>query len=177
MDFDLLVGKTGPFLGFGEVIQNSSELEGELHKIADQVRQQIRNVFGAKLDNSSTTPKELDDIIQELWETGWDPEVGRLDLFTRDLGVLLTETTLDLLEGKLIFRSTDNVIHWSIFWADQGVEAFPFHKALKCFTHLYGETMTFFVIGLGQALEEKGLLMKAEMKERLPKPRFAPELP
>jgi len=106
MDFDLLVGKTGPFLGFGEVIQNSRELEGELHKIADQVRQQIRNVFGAKLDNSSTTPKELDDIIQELWETGWDPEVGRLDLFTRDLGVLLTETTLDLLEGKLIFRST-----------------------------------------------------------------------
>jgi len=127
MDFDLLVGNKTPFLGFGEVIQDSRELEKELHRAADQVRHQIRSTFGAKLDNSSTTPKELDDIAEELWETGWDPEVGNVALFTRDLGLLLTEATLDLLEGRLIFRSASNVIHWSIFWADHGVEAFPFH--------------------------------------------------
>ena len=177
IDFDLLVGKTPPFLGFGEVIQNSGELEKELHTAADQVRHQIRDTFGAKLDNPSATPKELDDIIQELWETGWDPEVGNLALFTRDLGLLLAEATLDLLGGNLIFRSKSNVIHWSIVWADQDVEAFPFHKALKCLTRWHGETMTFFVIGLGQVLEEKGLLMGADMKKRLPKPRFAPEAP
>jgi hypothetical protein len=177
MDFDLLVGKAPPFLGFGEVIQESEELEKELDTAADQVRRQIRDTFGAKLDNPSTTPKELDDIIQELWETGWDPQVGNLALFTRDLGLLLTEATLDLLGGNLIFRSKSDVMHWSIFWADQGVEAFPFHKALKCLTHLHGETMTFFVIGLGQVLEEKGLPMGAEMKKRLPKPRFASEVP
>jgi hypothetical protein len=171
VDFDLLVGKTEPFLGFGEVSQNSSEIERELHKAADQARQQLRRIFGAKLDNASTTPKELDDIIQELWQTGWNPETGNLELFIRDLGLVLTEATLDLLEGKLIFRSTGNVIHCSIFWAEQGVEAFPFHKALKCLTHMHGETMTFFVIGLGQVLEEQGL-RNPNMKRRLPEPRF-----
>jgi len=171
MDFDLLVGNKTPFLGFGEVIQDSRELEKELHRAADQVRHQIRSTFGAKLDNSSTTPKELDDIAEELWETGWDPEVGNVALFTRDLGLLLTEATLDLLEGRLIFRSASNVIHWSIFWADHGVEAFPFHKALKCLTHSHGETMTYFVRGLASQLEERGVL-KSGMRERLPKPRF-----
>jgi hypothetical protein len=177
MDFDLLVGPKAPFLGFGEIIQNSRGLEDELHKAAAQVREQIRNVFGAKLDSPSMAPKELDDIIQELWETGWDPEADNVELFTRDLGLLITEVTLELLGGELTFRSTDNFIHCSIFWSDQGVEAFPFHKALKCLRHSHGETMTFFVVGLGQVLEENGLMMKSEMKARLPKPRFSPETP
>jgi hypothetical protein len=174
MDFDLLVGQAAPFLGFGEVVQDSTEDEREFHKNADQVRQQIRDTFGAKLDNSSTTPKELDDIAQELWETGWNPQVGNLALFTRDLGLLLAEATLDLLGGRLICRSTTNLIHWSIFWASQRVEAFPFHKALKCLTHSEGETMTYFVRGLGHQLEERGLL-KPGMKERLPEARFPPK--
>jgi hypothetical protein len=177
IDFDLFVGKKAPFLGFGEIIQNSRELEDELHKAADQVRKQIRNVFGAKLDNPSMDPKELDDIVQELWESGWNPESDNVGLFTRDLGLILTEATFDLLGGELISRSTGNVIHCSIFWSDQGVEAFPFHKALKCLRHSHGETMTFFVVGLGQVLEENGLMMKSEMKARLPKPRFSPETP
>jgi hypothetical protein len=152
-DFDLLVGRTEPFLGFGEIIENSNEIERELHKDADQVRQQIRDVFGAKLENASAIPKELDDIIEELWKTGWDPQVGNLQLFTRDFGLLLTEATLNLLGGKLIPRSTSNLIHLSIFWASRRVEAFPFHKALKCLTQFDGETMTYFVRGLGHQLE------------------------
>ena len=167
MDFDLFVGGTEPLLAFGEVIRNSEKLEREFHKDADQVREQIRKTFGAKLDDSRTTPKELDDIARELWETGWDPEVGNVALFTRDLGLLLTEATLDLLGGKLIFRSATNLMHWSIFWPDQRVEAFPFHKALKCLTHSEGETMTYFVHGLGSQLEEKGPLRPG------PKPRFS----
>jgi hypothetical protein len=175
IDFDLLVGQSSPFLGFGEVIQNSEEHERELHKDAEQVRRQIRDTFGAKLDNSSSTPKELDDIAQELWENGWDPRVGDLALFTRDLGLLLTEATLDLLGGKLICRSAANLLHWSIFWSGQSIEAFPFHKALKCLTHAEGETMTYFVRGLASQLEESGL-SKPGIRERLPKPRFSGEI-
>jgi hypothetical protein len=174
MDFDLLVGQAAPFLGFGEVVQDSTEHERELHKNADQVRKQIRNTFGAKLDNSSTTPKELDDIAQELWETGWDPRVGNVALFTRDFGLLLTEATMDLLGGRMVCRSTTNLIHWSIFWANQRVEAFPFHKALKCLTYSEGETMTYFVRGLASQLEERGPL-KPDVRERLPKARFPPK--
>jgi hypothetical protein len=85
VDFDLLVDQPAPFRGFGEVVQDSTEDERKLHKNADQVRRQIRDTFDAKLDNVSAIPKELDDIAHELWETGWDPEVGNLALFTRDL--------------------------------------------------------------------------------------------
>jgi hypothetical protein len=153
LDFDLLVGRATPFLGFGEVIEDTKEIEKELHKDADQVRRQIRVTFGAKLENASATPQELDEITKELWETGWDPQVGNLQLFTRDFGLLLAEATLELLGGNLISRSTSNLIHWSILWADQRVEAFPFHKTLKCLTRLDGETMAYFVRGLGHQLE------------------------
>jgi hypothetical protein len=176
MDFDLLTGKKAPFLGFGETIQDSREIEAERHKATDHARQQIRNVFGAKLESPTMTPKELDDIVQELWETGWNPEADNIELFTRDLGLLLTEATLELAGGKLTFRSPDNeAFHWSIFFPDQEVEAFPFHKAYKCLIRTHGETMTFFVIGLGQVLEEYGLVLKPELKARLPKPRFSSE--
>ena len=173
MDFDLLVGKTAPFLGFGEVIPDATQIEWQFHKSANQIRRQVRNVFGVRLDSASTTPKELDDIVQELHESGWSSKTGNVELFTCDLGLLLAEATLELLGGRLIFRSPSNVVHCSIFYADQGVEAFPFHKALKCLTQEDGETMTFFVIGLGQVLQEQGLQMTDETKGRLPKARFS----
>jgi hypothetical protein len=110
----------------------------------------------------------LDGIIERMWETGWDPRVGDLNLFTRTFGLLLIEATLDLLGGRPIFRSPgdDIYVHNSIFWP--GVEAFPFHKAFKCLTESDGESMAYFVRGVGHELEEKGLLTP-EMKERLPK--------
>jgi hypothetical protein len=173
--FDMLVGQaTTPYRGFGGVIQDSSELERELHADAAKARHEIRDTFGAKLESSSSIPKELDDIVEEMWETGWDPRVGDLNLFTATFGLLLIEATLDLLGGRPIFRSPgdDIYVHNSIFWP--GVEAFPFHKAFKCLTQSDGETMAYFVRGVGHQLEEKGLL-KPEMMERLPKARYSLE--
>lgn len=167
--FDMLVGQaTIPYRGFGGVIQDSNELERELHADAAQVRKEVRSTFGAKLESSPSIPQELDDIVGKMWETGWDPHVGHLNLFTGTFGLLLIETTLDLLGGRLIFRSPgdDIYVHTSIFWP--GVEAFPFHKAFKCLTLSDGESMAHFVRGVGYQLEEKGLL-KPEAKERLPK--------
>jgi hypothetical protein len=172
--FDLLVGRaTTPYHGFGGVIWDSSELERKLHADAARVRQEVRDTFGVKLESTSTIPRELDDIVEEMWKTGWDPRVGDLNLFTRTFGLLLIEAALDLLGGKPVFRSPDDdvYIHNSIIWP--GVEAFPFHKVFKCLTEGDGETMAYFVRGVGYQLEEKGLL-KPEMKARLPKPRFSP---
>ena len=89
-------------------------------------------------------------------------------MFTATFGTLLMQATLDLLGGRLIFRLPGDVvdIHNSIFWP--GVEAFPFHKAFKCLTETDGESMAYFVRGVGHELEEKGLLTP-EMKKRLPK--------
>ena len=153
MDFDLFVGRTAPLPNFGPVVEDLKDLESQLREAAAQVRQQVRDTFDARLENSAATPKELDSIIKELWQTGWDPQVDNLQLFTRDFGLLLSEATLDLLGGKLVPRSPDNIIHWSSFWVDRKVEAFPFHKALKCLTHKDGETMTYFVRGLRHQLE------------------------
>ena len=165
---DMFSGKaTAPYRGFGGVIQDSSELEGQLHADAAQVRKEVRKTFRVRLESSSSIPKELDDIIERMWETGWDPRVGDLNLFTHDFGLLLIVATLDLLGGRPVFRSPgdDVYVHNSIFWP--GVEAFPFHKAFKCLTESDGESMAYFVGGAGHELEEKGLLTP-EMKERLP---------
>jgi hypothetical protein len=77
------------------------------------------------------------------------------------------KATLDLLGGRLIFRSPEDddvSVHNSILWP--GVEAFPFHKAFKCMTESDGESMAYFVRGVGHELEKKGLL-RPEIKERL----------
>ena len=166
---DMFSGQaTAPYRGFGDVIQDSNGLERQLHADSAQVRKEVRETFRVKLESSTSIPKELDDIIDRMWETGWDPRVGDLNLFTRTFGLLLIEATLDLLGGRPIFRSPgdDIYIHNSIFWP--GVEAFPFHKAFKCLTEIDGESMAYFVRGVGHELETKGLL-KPEMKERLPK--------
>src|SRR5580704_2073419 len=159
---------TTPYRGFGGVIQGSSELERQLHADAAQVRKEVRKIFRVELESSTSIPKELDGIIERMWETGWDPRVGDLNLFTRTFGLLLIEATLDLLGGRPIFRSPgeDIYVHNSIFWP--GVEAFPFHKAFKCLTETDGESMAYFVRGVGHELEGKGLLT-AEMKVRLPR--------
>lgn len=147
-------------------------MENKLRAEATQVRKDIRETFGVKLESSSSTLGELDDIVEEMWKTGWDPREGDLNLFTRVFGLLLFEATLDLLEGRPIFRSPNGevYVHNSIYWP--GVEAFPFHKAFKCLTEHEGETMAYFARGVGGQLEEKGLL-KPEMKERLPKARHS----
>jgi hypothetical protein len=167
--FDMFSGNaTKPYRGFGGVIEDSSKLERELHADAARVREEVRKAFRVRFENSTSIPKELDDIIERMWKTGWDPRVGNLNLFTRDFGLLLIEATLDLLGGRLIFRSPGDEIyvHNSIFWP--GVEAFPFHKAFKCLTETDGESMAYFVRGVGHELEEKGLLTP-QMKQRLPK--------
>ena len=171
--FDMLVGKaTAPYRGFGGVIPDSRELERGLHIETDMVLREVREEFGVGLRNSSTSPHELDRIVERMWQTGWDPRVDDLNLFTRAFGLLLIKATLDLLGGRLVFRhpGKDEVyIHNSIFWP--GVEAFPFHKTFKCLTETDGETMSYFVRGVGGELERKRLLTP-EMKERLPRPNY-----
>ena len=167
--FDMFSGKVAPYHGFGGVIHDAGELEGQLRAEAAQVRIDVQKTFRAKLESYASIPKELDGLIEKMWETGWDPRVGNLNLFTRDFGLLLFEATLDVLGGEPIFRQPgkDNVyVHNSIFWP--GVEAFPFHKAFKCLTESDGESMAYFMRGVGLELEGKGLLT-AEMKVRLPR--------
>jgi hypothetical protein len=168
MEFDMLTGPGTPMTEFGDLEQDFVDLESLLIERAEKERQSVRSTFGVKMESSSSIPWELDDIVLEMWETGWDPRVGNLNYFTASFGLILIDATLELLGGRPIFRPpVDNTdFHTSIFWPT--VEAFPFHKAFKCLTLSDGEMMSQFVCGVASALEEKGLL-RSETKARLPK--------
>jgi hypothetical protein len=100
----MLTGGQAPYLRLGHIVENSGRLEEDLHHEAAVARTQLRQTFSAKLDNSSTIPQELDAIVAEMWNTGWNPEKGNVNLFARDFGLNIVEATLDLLGGLLVFK-------------------------------------------------------------------------
>lgn len=125
---DIFSGKaTAPCPGFGGVIQDTGELERQFHVDAARVREEVRRIFRAELVNSTSIPRDLDNIVERMWETGWDPRAGDLNLFTHDFGLLLIEATLDLLGGRPIFRSPgdDVYIHNSNCLAGGGGVSIP----------------------------------------------------
>ena len=166
---DMFVGFPQPYAGFGGVIEHPGNLLKELRANAAQVREDIRRTFHVTLEDPVSTTQQLDRIIAEMWETGWDPQINNLNLFNREFGLLLFDATLDLLGGTPIFRNPggDQVyVHNSIFWP--GVEAFPFHKAFKCMTHSDGESMAHFIRGVANVLVEQGVI-SSEMRDRIPR--------
>ena len=94
----------------------------------------------------------MDQIISEMWDSGWNPETGNINLFARDFGVVLVDAILKSLGGKPIFRSEKDMSHLSIFWANSKLEAFPFHKVLKCLFNRQGESASSFVSSLYEKL-------------------------
>lgn len=167
---DMFVGgRSGPYPGFGGVIERPGPLLEELRSDAASVREDLRKIFHVAFENPASTTQELDRIIEDMWETGWDPQVNDLNLFTREFGLLLFDATLDLLGGSATFRDPGEgkvYVHTSIFWP--GVEAFPFHKAFKCMTQSDGESMAHFIRGVANVLVEQGVI-SSEMRDRIPR--------
>jgi hypothetical protein len=151
---DVLRGGSAPYGGFGNVIDDSTQRERELHEDASEASQRLRDTFGLTLTDPSKIAEELDSIVREMWRTGWNPKLGSVDLFARDFGLVLVEAILNLLGGKLTMRSGDNASHWSIFWPYAKIEAFPFHKTIKCVLDDDGDTMAYFVKGLGHLISD-----------------------
>jgi hypothetical protein len=48
--FDMFVGQAAPYLGFGEIAQDSPQFERELRAEAAEIRQEVRSTFGVKLE-------------------------------------------------------------------------------------------------------------------------------
>jgi len=150
--FDASTDQETPFLGFGDILEHSARAEKAFHEAAAMMRERVREGFGVKLNDPSEIPGELDGIVSHMWATGWDPNVGNVSLFLTDFSLILSEAMLDSMGGKLVFRTTGNFDQCSIFWANARIEAFPFHKVVKCLFAPEGESMAHYVRGLAALL-------------------------
>lgn len=94
-------------------------------------------------------PAALEGVIEDMWQQGWDPHHGNVDLFVRDFGLILCKSLYSQCSGgSLQFRSQTNLDHTSIWWPAQGIEAFPFHKIYKRLFSRSGESTVFFAAGV-----------------------------
>jgi hypothetical protein len=142
--FDLLEGQETPFEGFGDVLPDSESRESTFADVLEEVLAYVHEVFKVNLDDPCDRPAILERTIAQMWQEGWRPEIGDVNLFTRDFGVILAASMRDLLGGKLVFRSECEMDHLSIWWEGSKLEAFPFHKTYKRLTSQEGESIDFF---------------------------------
>ena len=148
--FDSVRGQSTPFDGFGRTLPNSFELEDCFQMETEVAKHRLEVSFLVKLESAREIPSQLDKITASMWNSGWNPQGGTLNLFTRDFGCVLTKSILTRLGGVLIFRSREDVSHLSILWASSKFEAFPFHKVQKCLHRRTGETMASFMDGIAK---------------------------
>lgn len=146
--FDAILGIALPFAGFGDVLQNTSEIEAKFRLTALEAQKRLHRGFGTRFQNVPETLQELDRILADMWNTGWKPESGNLNLFVTDFGLVLAVSILDLLGGVPTFRSETDLSHFSIVWPSIKLEVFPFHKSLNCLNCREGQSISGFVTGL-----------------------------
>ncbi len=132
----------------GPVVRCSRQREEDLHHDGTLAREELRETFGIGLTNAAEIPSELDAVVATMWNEGWNPQSGNIGLFAGKFGVVLVESILELCGGELIFREDANDNHCSIFWAESKLEAFPFHKTIKCMLEHEGKSMAYFVRSL-----------------------------
>lgn len=151
--FDMLTGQPSPYSGFGEPLSESNDLEKQFVCLADEARNRLNNGFGRQLVNDASLPSELDSIIREMWEHGWSPDTGNVNLFATDLGLVLAAMLHAKHKAAIVFRSATDVSHLSLFWAREGVEVFPFHHVAKCLLDRQSDSIVTFVDGIESILK------------------------
>jgi hypothetical protein len=88
-----------------------------------------------------------------MWTEGWQPERSDINLFATDFGCVLTKAIEQTLDGMLVFRSSSDLSHLSVWWPQAQVEAFPFHKTYKRLLSEEGESLGFFSRQLTRLVE------------------------
>jgi hypothetical protein len=140
--FDALKGD-GPTTLFGPVLDGHSFLVASkrLQTMAAVARSRIAGTFGTELATLREAAETLDGIVSEMWDTGWSPKGGDINLFTRDFGSVLAAALLELPGAIPVFRSKRMLDHMSVWFPGQCLEVFPFHKTVKCLREKQGESM------------------------------------
>jgi hypothetical protein len=146
--FDLLIGQSVPYSGFGDLISESAEMRAAFDGSVEGARARLQSGFHLSLSEPTRIPLELDVIVVEMWDQGWSPDTGNVNLFSTDFGLILAEALVTRFNGILVFRSRSDISHLSLWWPARQVEAFPFHHMVKCLYHREANSIASFAKGI-----------------------------
>jgi hypothetical protein len=152
--FDYLEGQDSPYEGFGEALPVSQAREKVLRSLIAQATGRVEEEFEVELSDPNQASTELENVIAQMWAEGWNTGSGDVNLLATDFGLILTGVIGELHGGELIFRSETVLDHLSIWWVEDAIEVFPFHKAYKRLFSQYGENLNTFIRGLGSLLRK-----------------------
>ena len=108
--------------------------------------------FKVRINATESGILSLEKLVGQMWDEGWDPEHGDINLFARDFGSLFFVGIHTILKGAQVFRSETDLSHASLFWAHRKAEAFPFHRIYKRLYAKDGESLPYFFDGVKQQL-------------------------
>jgi len=127
--FDLVKGEETPIKNFGKIYIVKDDIKTMLFEVEEEARRRFNKFF--LNSNKEITIKSLEKTIQKMWNEGWNPDKGNINLFSTDFGIILTIIIIDKIGGQIIFRSDENLNDLSIWWQEKKIEVFPFHKMYK----------------------------------------------
>ena len=140
--FDLLKDNNTPTSVFGETFIEQKEEKKNLQLIIEEAERRFTEMFLG--NKKEITISFLEQTIQRMWNEGWNPQKGNINLFATDFGAILTSMLLKKLKGKLVFRSKTDLNNLSIWWEKNKIEVFPFHKMLKRLSSQEGDDIEYF---------------------------------
>src|SRR5690606_34787898 len=129
--FDTLKGDDSPFRGFGEPTIYDSHGPSAYEGALETAKASAREYFGIGFQEPSNVIAAIEEAISSMWQTGWDPQTGRVDLFVWHFGILVAEALRIKYRGSFVIRDEQDYLRASLWWPEQEVEAFPFHKTYK----------------------------------------------
>jgi hypothetical protein len=150
----MITGQKCPYNGFGPISLATPIFEARFREGVVNARERIQDEFDVLLDGTLEDVGQIEQIASEMWQQGWKPDTENINLFPTDFGLILTDVLKTVYGGNLLFRVEEDLSHVSIWWAEQKVEAFPFHKAYKRMLEREGESLEFFGKALNTILIE-----------------------
>ena len=152
--FESLTQGTSPYSGFGPLVTDTETINN-FSRIVSEGSARISQTFGMSFPPDRSGIAGLEALISRIWEEGWDPDTSDVNLFVRDFGSIFMSLIQAMTTGEPVFRSRTDLSHASLWWSTKRLEVFPFHKMYRRFTDREGESLLFFVDGLGKKLAVK----------------------
>ena len=150
--FDLLEGDENVFDGFGKFLENTQSANEYLEEVYNQAISRIEDIYEMTSHCELDIIDILEKIIEEMWNEGWNPRNGDINLFTRDFGCILAKEIKKRLNGIFVFRSNKDLSNLSLWWKEKKIEIFPFHKVFKRLSKREGESISYFYSSLKKIL-------------------------